>query len=169
MNCEDIERNISPFYMAVMLEIERRRLSLRLSMQEVCDRSGVADYFYSKALHASTPSGRQAQWRTIQDIVDALFPAGYDVIIKPKTGMRLDPSQLRCKIKSAVSTVNPKSQRELMRELGSKGGKARREKYKTMTRAERQRIVKKARRTRRKNRLLRTQSQLPPQTSEASL
>jgi hypothetical protein len=56
-------------------------------MQEVCDRSGLADYYFSKALHASTPSGRQANWRTLQDIVDALFPEGYDVVIKPKTGI----------------------------------------------------------------------------------
>jgi transcriptional regulator with XRE-family HTH domain len=169
MNCENIERNIAPFYMAVMLEIERRRLQLNISMQEVCDRSGVADYYYSKALHASTPSGREARWTTLQDIVDALFPAGYDVVIKPKVGMRLDPSQLRCKIKSAIATFNPKSQRERMTELGKLGGVARREKYKTMTKEERQRIAKKARKTRRKNRLLRAQSQRPPQTSEARL
>lgn len=141
MNCENIERNISPFYMAVMLEIERRRLQLGLSMQEVCDRSGLADYYYSKSLHASTPSGRQAQWRTLQDLVDALFSEGYDVEIRPKVGMRLDAKQLRCKIKFAAASVNPKLQRELMRELGSKGGKARREKYKTMPRAERLRMA----------------------------
>jgi len=169
MNCENIERNIAPFYMAVMLEIERRRLQLNISMQEVCDRSGVADYYYSKALHASTPSGREARWSTLQDIVDALFPAGYDVVIKSKTGMRLNPDQLRCKIKFAAAAVNPTSQRDLMSTIGKKGGEARREKYKTMTKEERQRIAKKARKTRRKNRLLRAQSQRPPQTSEARL
>jgi transcriptional regulator with XRE-family HTH domain len=61
MNGENVDRKIAPFYMAVMLEIERRRLQLKISMQEVCDRSGVADYYYSKALHASTPSGREAR------------------------------------------------------------------------------------------------------------
>ena len=159
MNCENIERNIQPFYMAVMLEIERRRLQLNISMQEVCDRSGVADYYYSKALHASTPSGREARWSTLQDIIDGIFPMGYDVIIRPKVGMRLNPAQLRCKIKFAAAAANPKLQRELMSELGRKGGEARREKYKNMTKEERQRIAAKARRTRRQNRLLRAQLQ----------
>ena len=169
MNGVDIERNIAPFYMAVMLELERRRLHLGISMQEVCDRSGVADYFYSKALHASTPSGRQAQWRTIQDIVDALFPEGYDVVIKPKVGMRLDPSQLRCKIKfAAAAAANPKLQRELMSEIGKAGAKARIAKYAAMTPAERKRIYKKAKETRRQNRLLRAQAgQITPRSKRA--
>jgi transcriptional regulator with XRE-family HTH domain len=167
MNCEN--RNISPFYMGVMLEIERRRLQLGLSMQEVCDRAGVADYYYSKALHASTPSGRQARWDTLQDIVDGLFPEGFDVVIKPKVGLRLDAEQLRCKIKFAASTTDRKLQRELMSELGKKGGEARREKYKNMTKEERQRIAAKARKTRRQNRLLRAQSQRPQQINGANL
>jgi len=158
MNCENIERNIQPFYMAVMLEIERRRLQLNISMQEVCDRSGVADYFYSKALHASTPSGRQARWSTLQDIVDALFPEGYDVVIKPKVGMRLDANQLRCKIRFAAAPTDRRLQRSLMSELGKKGAEARKEKYRTMSKAERNRIAAKARKTRRQNRLLRARS-----------
>jgi transcriptional regulator with XRE-family HTH domain len=169
MNCENIERNIAPFYMAVMLEIERRRLQLGVSMQEVCDRSGVADYYYSKALHASTPSGRQAQWRTIQDIVDALYPEGYDVEIRPKVGLRLDAEQLRCKIKFVALSRAPtdrKLQRALMSELGRKGGIARRERFKSMTPAQRLQIAKKARKTRRKNRALRSQSRGLLATSE---
>jgi transcriptional regulator with XRE-family HTH domain len=145
-----------------MLEIERRRLQLNISMQEVCDRSGVADYYYSKALHASTPSGREARWSTIQDIVDAIFPEGYDVVIKPKVGLRLDAEQLRCKIKFAAAAFSDrKAQRKIMRALGKKGGESRREKYKTMTKEERQRIAKKARKTRRQNRLLRAQMRKP--------
>jgi hypothetical protein len=158
MNCENIERNISPFYMAIMLELERRRLQRGMSMQVVCDTAGVADYYYSKALHASTPSGRQARWDTLQDIVDALFPEGYDVVIKPKVGMRLDPARLRCKIKFAAAATNPKLQRDLMSEIGKIGARARAEKYKTMSKADRARIAKKARKTRRKNRLQRAQT-----------
>jgi transcriptional regulator with XRE-family HTH domain len=170
MNGVDIERNIAPFYMAVMLELERRRLHLGISMQEVCDRSGVADYFYSKALHASTPSGRQARWDTLQDIVDALFPAGYDVVIKPKTGMRLNPEQLRCKIKfAAAAASNPKLQREVMSEIGKAGAKARIAKYAAMTPAQRKRIYKKAKETRRQNRLLRAQAgQITPPSRRAT-
>jgi hypothetical protein len=118
MNGENVDRKIAPLYMAVMLEIERRRLQLKISMQEVYDRSGVADYYYSKALHASTPSGREARWSTLQDIFDALYPEGYDVEIRPKLGLRLDAAQLRCNIKFAASAAvaNPRLQRELMRD-----------------------------------------------------
>ena len=158
MNCQDIERGVVPFYRSIMLEFERQRLARGLSMQEVCDRSGLADYYFSKALYASTPSGRQAKWETLQDLLDALFPEGADVVIRPKVGMRLSAADLRCKIKSAAALTNSRSQRELMRELGKKGGEARREKYKAMPRAERLRIAKKARKTRRKNRALRLQS-----------
>jgi hypothetical protein len=166
MNCENIDRNIQPFYRAVILEIERRRLALHLSMQELCDRAGVADYYWSKAVHANTPSGREARWSTLQDIVDAIYPAGYDVCITPKAGMRLDAKQLRCKIKFAAAAVNPVSQRELMRTLSQKGVEARRAKLAAMTEEQRKRaikhIVKKAKKTRRKNRKLRLQQAAIP-------
>src|SRR5215211_4164390 len=74
----NVER-ITPFYRSIMLEIERRRISLGISMDEASDRAGVADRSYSKILYADAPSGRQATWRTLQDVVDGLFPAGYDV------------------------------------------------------------------------------------------
>ena len=107
-------------------------------MEEVSDRAGVADRYFAKALYPDSPSGRKAQWRTIQDIIDALFPEGFDVEIR-SCGARSNSPQ-----------------RELMR---TKGGIARREKYKTMPRAERLRIVTKARKTRRQNRLMCAQLQ----------
>jgi hypothetical protein len=161
MNCKDIERGVVPFFRAIMLELERQRLSRGLSMQEICDHSGLADYYYSKALHASTPSGRQARWDSLQDLVDALFPAGYDVIIRPKAGMRLSAADLRCKIKSAAALTDRKSQREFMRELGRLGGVARRERFKNMTPEERKAIAEKGRKTKRQNKLLRSQIRKP--------
>jgi transcriptional regulator with XRE-family HTH domain len=161
MNCQDIERGVVPFYRAIMIELERRRLSRGLSMQEICDHSGLADYYYSKALHASTPSGRQARWDSLQDLVDALFPEGYDVEIRPKVGMRLSAADLRCKIKSAAALTDRKSQREFMRELGRLGGVARREKFKNMTPEERKAIAEKGRKTKRQNQLLRAQIRKP--------
>jgi hypothetical protein len=138
-------------------------------MEQVADRAGVGDRYWSKALYPDTPSGRQARWDTLQDIVDALYPAGFDVEIRPKTGLRLGPKELRCKIAFAASAIDKKSQREMMRALGKKGGEARREKYKTMSRAERLAIARKARKTRRQNRLLRAQSQRLQQTTDANL
>jgi hypothetical protein len=138
-------------------------------MDQVADRAGVADRYYSKARWADSPSGRQARWETLQDVVDALFPEGYDVEIRPKVGLRLDAEQLRCKIKFAAAPKDSRSHRELMRELGRMGGIARREKYKTMPREKRMAIAKKARKTRRKNRALRSQLQRLAASAEARL
>jgi hypothetical protein len=166
MNCQDIERNITSVYMAFMLELERQRLARGLSMAEITDHAGIADGLYGKSLYASTPSGRQSNWRTLQDLVDALYPMGFDIIVKPKTGQRLDPSQLRCKIKSAQALTDTRSQREFMRELSHKGVEARRTKFAAMTEEQRKRaikhIVKKAKKTKRKNRLLRLQQAAIP-------
>jgi hypothetical protein len=104
----------------------------------------------------------------LQDIVDALYPEGYDVEIRPKAGLRLDAAQLRCKIKFAAAAAgakaNPKLLRELMRDLGRLGGKARQAKYQSLSPEERKAIVDKARKTKRENRLIRTQlsAQRPP-------
>jgi hypothetical protein len=161
MNCQDVDRNITPVYMAFMLELERQRLVRGLSMAELTDHAGIADGLYGKSLYASSPSGRQSNWRTLQDLVDALFPAGFDLIVKPKTGLRLDPSQLRCKIKSAAALTDRKTQREWMRELGRLGGVARREKFKNLTPEERKAIAERGRVTKRQNKLLRAQIRKP--------
>ncbi|MFZ2157238.1 MAG: hypothetical protein WAV72_14110 [Bradyrhizobium sp.] len=170
MNCQDIDRpHVVPLYRSIVLEIERRRLHLGVSMDELSDRAGVADRFYSKMLYPDTPSGRQARWSTLQEICDAIFPEGFDVEIRPKAGRRLDAEDLRCKIKFAAAPKDGRSQRELMRELGRRGGIARREKYKTMPRKQRLALAKKARKTRRKNRALRSQLQRLAASAEARL
>jgi hypothetical protein len=160
---------VMPFYRAVVLEIERRRLHLQLPMDQVADRAGVADRYWAKVLNADAPSGRQARWETLQDIVDALYPEGYDVEIRPKVGMRLGADELRCKIRFAAAPSDRRLQRELMRELGRKGGIARREKYKTMPREQRRAIANKARKTRKKNRALRRQLRALPASTDARL
>ncbi|MBR1249192.1 hypothetical protein JQ609_19970 [Bradyrhizobium sp. AUGA SZCCT0169] len=151
-------RQVMPFYRAIVLELERRRIALRISMDETSDRAGIADRLYNKMVAADAPSGRQSRWETIQDVVDCLYPEGYDLEIRPRKGLRLGPGDLRCKIAFAsASGGDTRSQRDLMRALGKLGGEARRDKYKNMSSEERQRIAKKARKTRRQNRLLRAQ------------
>jgi hypothetical protein len=121
----DDRPGVTPLYRAIVLEIERRRIQLNISQDEVSDRAGVADRLYSKSLFPDTPSGRQSNWRTLQDIVDALFPEGFDVEIRPKKGRRLSARDLRCKIRFASAPKDPRSHRELMRDLGLLGAKAR--------------------------------------------
>jgi hypothetical protein len=149
-------RRVMPFYRAIMLEIERRRTALGISMEEATDRAGLADRYLSKAIWADAPSGRQARWDSLQDIVDALFPEGYDIEIRPKKGLRLSAEDLRCKIAFASAPNDSRGQRALMRELGRQGGKARAEAYKTMPREKRLAIAARARKTRKQNRLLRS-------------
>jgi len=130
-----------PFYRAIMLELERRRLGIGLTMDAVSDRIGCADRYWSKAVWADRPSGRSARWETIQEMVDALFPEGVDVIIKPKSGERLGPDDLRRKIKFAAADHDRKTRRDLMRELGKRGAAARKLK---LTKSQRKQIARTA-------------------------
>jgi hypothetical protein len=51
---------------------------------EMCDdRSGNQSGYTGKMLHPATPSGRQAQWQTLQYLLDALYPGGVRVILEP--------------------------------------------------------------------------------------
>ena len=43
----------------------------------------MADRYINKAVKPNTPSGRVAQWNTVQDIIDAIYPGGVRVILKP--------------------------------------------------------------------------------------
>jgi hypothetical protein len=148
-----------PIYRALLLECERRRQVLGWSMWQVDDASGCQDGYYAKALHADRPSGRQARWETLSLIVTALWPAGFDLQITHKPGGILTAEDHRLKVMFAAADNNRLSRRKLMSQLGKRGGEARREKYKNMTKEERQRIAAKARKTRRQNRLLRAQLQ----------
>ncbi|PDT69221.1 hypothetical protein CO683_14755 [Bradyrhizobium ottawaense] len=131
-----------------MLEIERRRLALGISMEEVSDAAGVADRYFAKILHSDSPRGRQAQWSTIQELVDALFPEGVDIELRPKKGLRLEPEDLRCKIRFAAAPKDPRTHRELMRELGKKGAEA----FKRLSPEQRSESARKAAATRKANR-----------------
>lgn len=120
-----MSNNVTGIYRAIMIECERRRQALGLPMDKFSEWAGLPDRFYSKGLHADAPSGRQAQWPTLQIIVSALFPHGFDLIIKPKPGAVIEPHDLKAKLLQLKAIKDPKAQRELMRELGRKGGMAR--------------------------------------------
>jgi hypothetical protein len=111
-----------PIYRAIMLEVERRRLALGLPMEKFSEYAGLCDRFYPKALFSDTPSGRQVQWGTLQVIIDALFPHGFDLEIRAKPGAVISANNLKAKLLQLKATADPKSQRQLMRELGRKGG-----------------------------------------------
>ena len=121
-------RTVSALYRAIMLEIERRRLEIGVSMDQLSEISGIADRSYPKMLYPDAKNGRQSHWETVQFVIDTLFPDGFDVAIKPRRGRLLSALSTKYKIRfaSVASLANVrKAQRELMRELGAKGGKAR--------------------------------------------
>src|SRR5688572_18418407 len=76
----------TPVYRALMLGCEERRVALKLPMEKFSEFAGLSERYYSKALYADQPSGRQASWQTMQIIFDALWPDGFEIIVKPKSG-----------------------------------------------------------------------------------
>jgi hypothetical protein len=80
-------------------------------------------------------------WKMIQLLVEALFPAGFDLILKPKAGGMLTAEAHALKVKFAAADHDRQSRREPMRELGRRGAKARKE---NLTKRERKKIARKA-------------------------
>lgn len=121
-------------YRAIFLELERRRLAVGVTMAQLDDAAGVQDGYYPKMLWSDTPSGRVSRWETVQLIVDALYPAGFDLIMTPKPMILTEPS-MRSKIRFAAGQWDRKLYREQMREIGRKGGVSRTE---SLTKEERE-------------------------------
>src|SRR5258708_6600417 len=137
----------TPVYRAFLLECERRRQQLGWACWQVDDASGLNDGHYAHCLHVDRANGRQAQWKTLNLIVMALWPQGFDLQMTHKPGGNLSAEDHRLKVMFAAADNNRLSRRELMRALGSSGGKARAESYKTMSPEKRLAIAKKARKT----------------------
>lgn len=127
----------TPIYRSIMLEIERRRLALGLPHWQVNDVAGTQDGYFAKMLLADTPSGRQASWETLQLVVDALFPEGFEVEIKPRKDGSMSADDQRRKMRFAAAHTNPRSQRELMSEIRKLG-------IAKLSPAQRQKIARKA-------------------------
>src|SRR5262249_19043787 len=136
---------VPPIYLALMLEIERRRAALRFPMERFSELAGLPDRYYPKALYANEPSGRVAQW-SVQRMVDTLWPdCTIDVVIRGKPGNALSAESLKQKLLQLRAPESPKIQRELMRKLGDAGRAAQ---ITTQSRGERSRNARKAARAR---------------------
>jgi hypothetical protein len=81
-----------------MGEIDRRRRELGLPQERFSEWAGLPERYFSKAIHPDTPSGRQAQWQTLQVMVDALFPCGFTVRIEAAPGEVIRPDDLKAKL-----------------------------------------------------------------------
>jgi hypothetical protein len=110
-------------------------------MWKVDDVAGLQDGHFAKLLHADRRSGRCARWETLNLLVSALWPLGFDVEIKHKTGDPLTAEKHRLKIWFAAADNDRLSRRELMRELGRRGAAARMAK---LGKRERKKIARRA-------------------------
>lgn len=110
-------------YRAIMMEVERRRLALGLPMWKVDDLAGTQDGYLAKMLTPDSPSGRQAGWPLVQDVIDALFEDGFVLRIEPENG--LVPSALGIDRGKSTKALQIRHWRHTryFRDLGAKGGR----------------------------------------------
>lgn len=75
---------VTGIYQQLVEQIHARIKRLGLPMWRCDDLSGVQDGYTAKMLHPETPSGRQARWETLQLLIDAVYPDGFSVTIRPR-------------------------------------------------------------------------------------
>jgi hypothetical protein len=112
----------TPFYRAVMLDIERRRIELGITMLDMDELAGTQSGYYGKCQAVDSHSGRQARWETIDLFVQVLFPRGVDVRLAPGREGELSAASYRDKIVFAAAASGRKNVRSLMLDLAKKGG-----------------------------------------------
>lgn len=126
-----------PIALSLMRSVEDERQALGLPSWQLEDRAGLQDGHYQKLLHCDKPSGRTPSWQSLQLLVEAIFPDGFDIQIRRKPGANLlasTHSSLAAsshseKIRHGIALRDPRTRREIMRALSekgaSKGGQAR--------------------------------------------
>ncbi|MFK8251777.1 hypothetical protein [Ancylobacter terrae] len=103
-------------YLAITAQIHQRIRRLGITMARCDDLSGLQDGYVAKLLHPDTKTGRQANWATLQLLVDAVFPDGYDIIIRPRDGRKAEKL-----VPETNPTVDART-RSVMAAMGRKGG-----------------------------------------------
>jgi hypothetical protein len=160
-HCDPQQRNgrsntITPVYEALVWELRKQILTLGLTMAQCDDLSGLNDGYTAKALHANTPSGRQAGYACIQDLMDVLFCCGgFLMTIRPKADVDTIKAEIARRLERRGSKLNPLGIatsarlrgvvgripiRDFARYAGQKGGAKRRE----MPKAKRIALARKA-------------------------
>jgi hypothetical protein len=110
-------------YYKLILEIEERRQALGVSMERLSEMAGLPDRSFSKLVYPSTKSGRLARWSTIQIVLDALYPDGFDLKISPTKGDKIKEYGHRYHIKQIAMHYNRLTRREIMQDWGRRGGR----------------------------------------------
>jgi hypothetical protein len=123
-------------YLAIVLELERRRHACGISMDEMSELMGSAERSYAKLVHPTTASGRFATWPKLQQAIDVLWCTGFRLTIDTTNDGMLTTVGTRRKILHSSATYNRRTRRELMRDLSLKAAAARREKIPSERRSE---------------------------------
>lgn len=128
-------------YRAIMQACEARRIELGIAMATVDEMAGTQDGYYAKMLFPDTPTGRCAQWPTLQLVIEALFGRDCQVVISGENERQL----------AALSSDRGQSHKyreyrhwrhaKHFRDLGGLGGKKRAER---LTPIQRSAIARKA-------------------------
>jgi hypothetical protein len=159
-----VTRPVTSIYRALIWEVRNHIRAVGLTMQQADDVAGLQDGYLAKMLHPDTPSGRQAQWPTLQLLLDAVYPNGFRLRLLPIAGMTatrasIDRKLARLNQKLTGVSINEREAqkgllgrvaiRDLAREAGRKGGLARSAR---LSPQRRQRIARRAARARWKGR-----------------
>ncbi len=131
----------TPIYNAIILELERQRMAMGLSMERMSELMGAAERSYAKLVYPDTPSGRVARWQTLQAAVAVLFCDGFQLRIDPGKGGMLTPAGTKRLIMQEAAHFNRPSRRVLMQKLGALGGKTAAERMSAIERRERGRLA----------------------------
>ena len=116
---------VTAIYRAIVIEVERRRLSVGISMEKMSELMGSAERSYSKMIYADTPSGRIAQWQTLQNAIDVLFADGFRLTIDVHKGEPLTSAGARRLIQAEAARWDAASSRRHMAKLGTLSGRSR--------------------------------------------
>jgi hypothetical protein len=143
---------VPPLYRAMVLELERRRLAVGISMERMSELMGTAERSYAKMMHPETSSGRMVQWPTMQAVVDVLYCDGMLVRLMPmRAGSTHEWNAVqstegtRRLIKAEAARWDAKMRREAMAAICREGGKARAAKMTAKQRSDSARHAAKAR------------------------
>jgi hypothetical protein len=116
----------TPIYLAIIVEVERRRMQVGISMERMSELMGTAERSYAKMLYPDTPSGRCATWPTLQAAIDVLFCDGFDLRLSAgrSRAPRTTEGTKRL-IRAEAAHWSAPAMRQRMADMGRKGGAAR--------------------------------------------
>lgn len=108
-------------YESLMWEIRKHLHDLGMTMRQCDNVSGLQDGYVAKMMHPNTDSGRQAHWRTVQELIDALYPGGVRITIRPIAAMAQIKQSINRKLANETDVLSGLSMADGMAKKGHLG------------------------------------------------